>query len=189
MKNNYVTELQLPFEIDLSPAHRIIAGYKNVNQYYIFPYNRSDIDKNLLKFIDDMGCFISHQEMFYTPAHQKLPIHVDNEDFSNMAKLNWIIGAKGSDMVWWKPKDPNKKNKFTTPIGTRYLLYTEQMVDEEYRFPVGKSTFINAGIPHSIDNHTDDGRWCLSHVIGLKSGRQNIQMDQVHAVFKDYIKE
>ena len=187
MKNNYVTELELPFEIDLSPAYKVMEGWKHPNQYYIFPYSRHDLDKNLIQFIESKGLYIAHQEMFYTPAHQKLPIHVDNEEFSNMAKLNWIWGGQGN-MVWWKPKDPEKKNKFTTPIGTKYLLYSEKQVDEEYRFPVGKSTFINAGIPHSVDNQTDEGRWCLSHVIVNRGGR-NIQMNQVHEIFKDNIKE
>ena len=188
MKNMYVTELELPFEIDLSPAYKVIEGYKNVNQYYIFTYDKSWLDAKLVKFIDDMGCYISHQEMFYTPPHGKLPIHVDQEQFSNMAKINWIIGAEGSHMVWWKPKDPTKLNKFTTPIGTEYMMFTEDMVDEEYRFPVRKSTFINAGLPHSIDNQTDEGRWCLSHCISIKRHLENIQMEQVHQIFKDYIK-
>ena len=65
MKNMYVTELELPFEIDLSPAYKVIEGYKNVNQYYIFTYDKSWLDAKLVKFIDDMGCYISHQEMFY----------------------------------------------------------------------------------------------------------------------------
>ena len=188
MKNKYIAELKLPFEIDLAPARKVIAEYKNLGQYNIFSYEQSWLDRTLAEFFHSRGCFITYQEMFYTPPFGKLPIHVDQEQFSNMAKINWILGAQGSEMVWWNPKDPTQTNTHTTPTGTKYMLFSEDMVDEEYRFPVRTSTFINAGIPHSVDNHTNEGRWCLSHCVSMYGHAESIQMDQVHEIFKDCIK-
>lgn len=188
MQNNYITELELPFEIDRTGVDKVIAGYTNLQQYMIFPYSKEWLDPNLLKLIDDLGYFISHQEMFYTPPRGKLPIHVDQYSYSNMSKLNWIFGGVG-EYVWWKAKNPSAPlNYYTTPIGTKYIYFEENDVDEVYRYPVTKSTFFNAGLPHSVDNFTDEGRWCLSHCINSKKTRQMIEMSEVHTVFAKYIK-
>ncbi|NDB57691.1 hypothetical protein EB001_04525 [bacterium] len=188
MKNNFVCELQLPFEIDTTGVYKVIESYKDLHQYMIFPYSREWLDPNLLTLIDSLGYYISHQEMFYTPPKGKLPIHVDQYTYSNMSKLNWIFGGPGSN-VWWKAKDPKAQLKYyTTPIGTQYIYFEEHEVDEIYRYPVHTSTFFNAGQPHSVDNTSDEGRWCLSHCISSKKTRNMIEMPEVHQVFADYIK-
>ena len=190
MQNNYVTELSFDFEYDTTQVKKIIDGYKDINQYMIFPYPKEAIDPRLLKIVDDLGLYISHQEMFYTPPHGKLPIHVDQYVLSNMAKLNWVFGAEGSHNVWWKPKNPDPKTfkYYTTPIGTQYIYFEEKDVDEVYRYATGISTFFNAGIAHSVDNPTDEGRWCLCHCICLKGTRRMIEMPEVHKIFQNYLK-
>jgi hypothetical protein len=188
MKNKYVTSLKLPFEIDTSGVDKVMAGYKNVEQYMIFPYPKADVDKKLIEFIDSFGLFISHEEMFYTPPGSKLPIHVDQHVFSNMSKLNWVFGE--GENVWWEPKPKIPLNYHTTPIGTQYLHFKEEDVIEVHRSSVGKSTFFNAGVAHSVDNTKSAvGRWTLCHCISYKSTRKNIQMDEVHEIFRDYITE
>ena len=185
--NNFCCQLKLPFEINLDPLRKIRDSYTNTQQYMIFPYNYNDVDPKLISLVDSLDLFISHQEVFYTPAKSKLPIHVDQDRFSNMSKLNWIFGAPGSEMIWWKAKDENNLKHYTTPIGTKYLYFTEDEADEVFRHEITESTFINAGVAHSIDNHTDEGRWCLSHCINLKNTKKNIQMEEVKEIFKNYV--
>lgn len=187
MENIYCKDLKLDFEINLDPLRKIRDGYKDVHQYMIFPYKREDIDSRLLDLISSVGLYVSHQEVFYTPPNGKLPIHVDQYNFSNMTKLNWVIGAKGSHMVWWKPKPGTPLRYYTTPIGTQYLLFEEEEVDEVYRGEIGLGTFINAGVPHSIDNPTDEGRWTLSHCLSFNGTRRMIEWQDAMKLFAKYL--
>ena len=187
MENIYCKDLKLDFEVNLDELKKIRDGYKDVHQYMIFPYPKWAVDERLNSLIESLGLYVSHQEVFYTPPHGKLPIHVDQYNFSNMTKLNWVIGGKGSHMVWWKPKPGVPLRYYTTPIGTQYLMFEESEVDEVFRGEIGLGTFVNAGVPHSIDNPTDDGRWTLSHCLSYRGTKRMIEWPQMLEIFKDYL--
>ena len=168
MKNIYCAHLN--FDIDTSPLEKIKQSC-NKTELMILEYPR--VDENLKHFLKQFQIVISRAEVFHTPAKAKLPIHVDMEEFSNIVKLNWVIG--GGEMVWWKPKDNTVLRHHTTPIGTKYLLFDESECNEVYRQKVGWPSLVNAGVPHSVDNHTDESRWCISHNIHCSITGEQLQ--------------
>ena len=190
--NQYLCKLKFDFKLSLDGVKKIRDNYKDLHQYMMFTYPKEYESPELHALMDSLGLFISHHEIFYTPPRGKLPIHVDHHKFSfqspNMAKINWILDCTGGDMVWWEPKPGSPLKYHKTPIGTEYLMYEEDQVTEVYRAEIGESTFINAGVPHSIHNNTDVGRWCLSHNINYKSDRtKNILISEVPELFKKYV--
>jgi len=185
MENIYCLDVKLDFTLKVDGLKKIQNEYKNTDGPMIFGYPYEYIDPKLTDFLNGIGLFISHPEVFYTPPGGKLPIHVDECGLCGVCKLNWIFGADGSEMVWWKPKDAEKKTYYTTPIGTKYLLYTEDECDEIYRSQVHQPSLVNVGIPHSIDNHTNEGRWCLSHNLSSKKTLRLIEWQEALEKFKN----
>ena len=188
MENIFCKDLKLDFDVNLDPLKKIRDTYEKKDQMMMFPYSINDVDPRLVKWLDDLGMYISHQEVFYTPPGGKLPIHVDQYSYSNICKLNWILDAKGSQMVWFQPKPGTQLRYYTTPIGTQYLMFEPDEVNEIYRDEIKLGTIVNAGIPHSVYNDTNEGRWCLSHCPSLKTTRKMIEWPQAMEIFANFLK-
>jgi hypothetical protein len=166
MVNIYCKKLQI--DIDLSPLEDIRVSH-TTNTMMIFEY--PSVDENLKSFLKPLDMFVSRAEVFHTPANGKLPIHVDMDRYSNICKLNWVVG--GGEMVWWKVKEDIPLRYHKTPIGTKYLLFEEDECEPIYREKIGLPSLVNVGVPHSINNDTDESRWCVSHNINcLLTGKQ-----------------
>lgn len=169
MENIFCQRLR-DIEIDLSPLRALQESHAS-GKMMIFDYPRVDV--KLTKFLRTYDLIVSKAEVFYIPPGESLPIHVDSDSFSNNCKLNWVFG--GGEMCWFKPKEGIPLRYHTTPIGSKYLLFAAGDCVQIYQDTVGSPSLVNVGIPHSVNNDTDAGRWCISHNIDCMLLKQQIQ--------------
>lgn len=139
--------------------------------------NYPTIDADLAALLKRLNIYVSRAEVFYIPPKTTLPIHIDLDKFSNIVKLNWVIGS--GDMIWWTPKNDNYQS-CTTPIGTKYLLFNEADCTETHRQQIGFPSLVNVGIPHSVDNNSESPRWCISHNIHSISTKKQLEWNEAY---------
>lgn len=86
--------------------------------------------------------------------------HVDVQDTS--CGLNWIIGGKDSEMIWYEMPKHDRQIK-TSIAGTPYLSWpvSEMKEIERHKLSNNKLTLVRVDIPHAIVVRNDD-RWCIS---------------------------
>lgn len=161
MENIYCKNLK----IDFTPSTNQI---EEIKQTIGFPetfkmFKANSIDDAVYDYLKPFGIKVTFSEIFYTPPRCKMPIHTDGE--LPRTKLNWIFGADGSTMRWWKPKEGSVPSAFKTDIDTYAEIFDEDNCDCIWTAQVGKPSLLNVSVPHSINNMTDEGRWCLSFVL------------------------
>jgi len=170
--NNFCKKLK-DIHIDLTNFNRLRSSPPNSIEIINYP----NIDKNLIALLKRLNVYVSRAEVFYIPANNNLPIHIDLDKFSNIVKLNWVFGE--GNMVWWKPNSENYRCH-TTPIGTKYLLFQENECTEIYREKIGFPSLVNVGIPHSVINNSNLPRWCISHNIHSISTKKQLEWDEAN---------
>jgi hypothetical protein len=183
----YSQDLDIGFDLDTTALKKVQASYNNLDQMMIF--KMSTVDKNLVKFLSAVDVYITHGEIFYTPPYGKLPIHVDLHEFSNNCKLNFIFGAAGSKMIWWDKKPNVDLSFFYTPIGTKYIMFEEDDCIPIHSARINQPSLVNIGIPHSIDNTTNEGRWCMSYTLRKIKDNNDLQWDDACILFDEYFKK
>ena len=163
MKNIYCASLSIPFSPDLEELSRV----KQLNwdstswgQCLIRKHQQLDV------FLSNFDLGLGWSELFYSPPGFNMPVHVDSNKYSNNCKINWIIGATGSVMNWWQTSSPDYTPTIhKTPVDSEYLLFDQDQCEIVWSDHLLHPSLINAGVPHNIDNCTDQGRWCMSYNI------------------------
>lgn len=187
-QNCYCADLKLDFEIeefmlrteDLCdiPAY----GFKQ------FKVDHSSLDAKLVTFLKSMDIKISHAEAFYILPGKSMPIHVDSDVMDNHCKLNFVYGAPGSLMQWWKPLTINDPLPYQlTTIGTRYLKFEKDQCELVWTAQVGRPSIVNTGQPHNVINSTDKPRKALSLVLYDLTKSQMLDWDDAIEKFKQYL--
>jgi len=178
-------DVTLPFKTNLEAAvKRAVTSQAGLGH---FPFGVEGFDQRVLELLGQHGLFISHYEVFFTPAHHFLAIHVDGPTVSNIVKLNWVFGGEGSKMMWWKLKSGCEMVKGTTPLNTPYLYIAQKDAVMIGMKSIGQPTLVNVGQPHSVLNATARPRWCLSAVLTSKETGLNIQMDEALEALGMYV--
>lgn len=182
-------DLNFDFELTTEPLDRVRGTYDPGQGIGIFPFNYSELDHQFINLLASLGLVMSHGEMFYTPPNTQMPIHVDDGIYgTNRCKINWVFGADGSVMEWWRAKDETQPlNYQTTPIGTTYILFDTIECEKIHSAEIHGPTLVNSGVPHSVNNCTNQGRWCMSFNIAHATTRVPIQWDEAIVIFKDFI--
>ena len=101
--NNFCFDILVDFDLNLDHIGQIKKYNFNMIGINSFQVYKTNIDKNLKNFLNSYNVGISFSEIFYTPPNSKMTIHNDSDGVKT--KLNWIFGANGSVMKWWKLKD------------------------------------------------------------------------------------
>ena len=171
MENIYCKNLKVDFDIDTSQIDEIKKTIGSPDSFKVF--KAASIDNSVYDYLKKYKIKAAFSEIFYTPPHSKMPIHTDGE--LSKTKLNWIFGATGSVMQWWKPLTTGTPK--TNDIGYDYLSFTEEECHCIWTAQVGKPSLLNVGIPHSINNMTDEGRWCMSFVLYDTVKDQHLEWD------------
>ena len=190
MNNIYCKDVIVNFVLDTTPIDCVKISNVDLTENGQFSF--TELDNNLVQFLDKLGIVILHPEIFYTPPQLGINIHVDGTvvDANAICKLNWVFGAPGSYMTWWKLKDPNTQlNRHKTQIGTEYLLFDQHDCEVVWQQEIHQPTLINAGIPHNMHNPTEEARWCVSYALGDKDTKQLLRWDDAVIRFSNYIKE
>lgn len=127
------------------------------------------------QFVDIMewgGMKIKHAEVFYRPGQGEefdAFIHVDGHKVVEcVGKINWVIGAHGNVMHWYKPTvQIEDRHQLVTSVGTKYLTFPPEDVMKIDSVDMHGLYVVNAGIPHSVDmqvGSVTEPRICLSIV-------------------------
>jgi hypothetical protein len=156
-----------------------ITAFKNQRH---FKFDTNLISDGIKQWLADKGMSIGCVECFYNPPYGSTPLHLDNkgEDFT---RLNWIYGGKGSNMIWFVPKPGIKPVAKSNKVGTGYLGFNPDDVNEVYRQEViGTPTMVRVSVPHQLINGPED-RWAIS-VTPLYKGRTIIWEDAVQLLAK-----
>ncbi len=187
MLNNYCNKLNLDFEIDLKPLYDIQEIYKNRQRVDIITV--TDIDKNLNEFLNKLNLGIRHAEVFHTPANGEIGIHSDtgSPDLA-WTKINWVFGKPGHKTIWWEVKDRNKELKLQNlHNGPDYIPYEKEECFPIYEQEINSVCLINAGVPHSVSNPTDQSRWTLSYTIFDKKNNCILEYKDALEIFKNFM--
>jgi hypothetical protein len=184
--NNFCYNILVDFDINLDHINQIKKDNSNMVGVNSFQVYKTNVDKTLKLFLNHYNVGISFSEIFYTPPKSKMTIH--NDSHGVKTKLNWIFGADGSVMKWWKPKDGYTHNNEKNAIGNDYISYNEDDCECLWTQEVGHPSIVNVAIPHSIDNPTDDGRWCMSYVLYNNDKKENLTWNDAVLKFESILK-
>ncbi len=128
--------------------------------------------------------------MFYTPPYTQRNIHIDGsiatKPYKDIFKINWIYGAPGSTMKWYDVKSGFEPLKSKTPVGTYAYLFDETECDLIFETTIRQPAIIQAGIPHTIDNNTNQRRWCVSYQIDNLDRTTAITWDHIVSTLGKY---
>ena len=171
MKNIFCVDLNLPVPPDLRELDRVKTIDSNLKVWNHFLI---DIDNNLNEFLKKYGLEICYAEIFYTPPNTSSFIHADLDDpkyllkknTASRCKLNYVFGADGSYMQWFKYKNLNKDiKKMQTRFDAPYLRYKDHECDLIYSTKTKQPSLVEVVIPHNVLNCTNEPRWCISYLL------------------------
>jgi hypothetical protein len=166
--NKLIRELDIPFtpNLDLVKYHDISMDNSTRKHFLI---NVDKRDEDVVRFLYLEGLRVNHSEMFYTPPYNQRNIHIDGnvgqKPYREIFKINWIYGAPDSTMKWYDVKSGYEPNKSKTPAGTYAYLFDEDKCDLLFETSINRPAIVQAGLPHTVNNNTNQRRWCVSYQI------------------------
>jgi hypothetical protein len=188
MKNNYCFDIDVGFEL---PLDIIEQFYKNNPDYKeqccVYNLDLKTVDTRLLAFLEPLDLTISHSEIICTPAHHMLPLHIDTGQANNDTKINWVVG-NDSPIDWWIPNDSKNRDVIANQSGYNYIAYKRSECTKVWSHVIGNPSIINSGIPHSVDNDTDNVRVCYTNVLFNKKKNERLQWQDAVEIFAPWIK-
>lgn len=154
----------------------------------VLPYNKSQINQELIDWLSIMSVGIKHCEVFYlSPDSQSNHvIHLDGQHFDNHAKLNFAYCDTTAVMNWFTLKEDVVLETKVTPIGTKYIEALEDQCILVHQAIIGRPSLINAGQLHSVSTVVSP-RYCFSFVLSDINTNKYLIWDNAVEIFKDYI--
>ena len=138
-------------------------------------------------FLMPLGIKIYFYEIFYTAPKSTIPIH--NDGVETIVKINWVFGANDSTMQWWEVKDENHTPTFhITEIGTECEVFDVQKCTCVYKEKIISPSLVNVRQLHSIDNSTNEGRWCMSFALYDIDKKQPLTWDDAVSKLNKFMK-
>ena len=163
MENTFCLDLDLPVSIDLAEINRLKSLDIDSAKWQMHDLA---VDTNLDKFLEKYRLKIVYTEAHYVPPNTTTFAHID-DNVASIVKLNYIFGAKGSTMQWFKTKDPDMVPSFNkTPLDTPYYRFEDDQIDLIYSAEVKQPSMVEVGVIHNVVNPTDEPRWCLCYMLG-----------------------
>lgn len=140
------------------------------NRFGVWNYKAADIFNQMwLEYMRTLGLPVISSILFYRDAWvTDIRAHIDIEPWDSVTPcvsgLNWIIGGKNSEMIWYEtPK--NLAPILLTPAGLPYQPWPViglTIQDKKYIMPESPTlTLVRTDVPHSIDVR-EESRWCFS---------------------------
>lgn len=190
----YFEHLRFPFAHDYST----LAVWDDASDSLGYTTRKTEImGDEFVQLLASRGLYASHIALFHTPPRRLLPIHTDTYIIPHFAKLNFVYGAAGSRMFWYKlkpgyvivPQVTDDQKKYRTPTGSNVAYVS---IPGSECFPVastaiGTPTLVDVGVPHSVLNNTDEHRWCIS--IPLRSLKDDhvLEFNEAREAFQDLV--
>jgi hypothetical protein len=175
----YCRHLNLDFNLDTSVLENIKESYKDLHTTGMFKIEQPDIDSVLSKFLYKLNIAIYSAQIFYTNPNGGLFVHMDIKELGQSnCKLNWVYGGTGSTMEWWERNDPTEPLEYKfTRTGAKYIYFDRNKCRKIYEEEIKQPSLVNAGIPHSVSNLGNEGRWCLSYSLYDLNKNQNLEWE------------
>ncbi len=184
--NNLFRELNIPYR----PNFDMVELKRNeltsaATQHFPIPEDQRDPD--LVRFLHEHGMFVKFSELFYTAPHAQRNIHIDGNRLNiDLFKMNWVYGADGSTMKWFEIKQGFTPTAHSTSVGTYAYVFPEDQCNLLYETEIKHPCIIHAGIPHTVFNSTNEGRWCVSYTISDIDTGRIVTWDKVVAKLGQY---
>lgn len=124
-------------------------------------------------------------EAFYLGPGADHSIHCDGHEFDTKAKLNYVVGGKGSVMVWYDCIDKSRIEKRTSRANTIYLATSSDNVVETHSAFMDGFYLVNVGMFHNVWNK-DDGRYCLSTCLEDMVTHRRLDYHELQNRLKEY---
>jgi hypothetical protein len=178
--NPYFSKLNFPDNVNYD-----VFQYKKDRRNHI----RSDknaFGKEIEDLLSDLKIKIHWIEAFYLGNFADHSIHCDGHELDNKAKLNYIIGGKDSEMVWYEPLSDDKIQKKTSWANTIYLGIAPEDVRVVHSAHLSGFNLVNVGLFHNVYNKTDD-RYCLSACLLDQDSGERLTYNELQSRLKEYI--
>ena len=187
--NNLYRKLKLPFDVATPGFPMPYNMVESASDFTMFRYDCSGVDFRFTELIASLGLTLFWTDIFYTPPHQRVPIHLDETYmFSDMIKINIHVGSSDSVISWYDLLlDSSERTTTKTQTGTDTVTYQYHELDLIHSQCIDNISFMNASIPHGFVNNTATPSWILSMAIH-KDGT-NLKFKEALELFKDYIEE
>lgn len=144
-----------------------------------------DLNKDFIRLIESMGLMIIFIEVFKLDSvHRQWPIHVDGNSIRDYPKLNFVFGNKNSPMVWYKIKDNTNKEVKPTAIGSTYIHWSIEEVEEVDRTFIQNGTLVQVGQPHTAYLNGYSPRWTLG--IHFIKNFKVLTFNELAEIFQEY---
>lgn len=186
MTTNYIN-LNLPVE----PAASVNFEVTDINKNQHWLVDSHMFSEEFINFLNSIGLDVGPSNVvFYTPPQGHLGIHIDGDRQHNNCMLNYVWGSANHKMIWYdlKPEFEIKGKTFTN--NDSYISVPENMSLKIDETTVGYPTLVRVGSPHSIENRSDTGRWCLSIDLKFKGSTDTfpgIDIVDAEKIFKGFI--
>jgi len=180
MLNIYHTDVSLPVVFEPQYADTDVQ-----NRMY-----KIDSSEAIVQWLNSIGLEIvrAGAQLFYTPPHGSIPIHVDGTFLDNKVKLNFQYGGAGSEMRWYQRTAPTATNSATSGQSGKYLMVSEHQATQVWSAKIGKPSLINAGILHNVINGPEP-RWVISIPLWDVNANQNLQWTNAITKFEPWLLE
>jgi hypothetical protein len=131
-----------------------------------------ELNPEFIKLVESKHLAIGSIEVFRLEAtnNTRWPIHVDGPVIGDFPKMNFVFGNNDCPMIWYREKIIGNKIASTTSIGTPYLEYQQDEVEEVERFCI-RTAIVQAGVPHTVVHKGKDTRWAVSLCFVRSYGR------------------
>lgn len=186
--NHYHRAIRLPVEPSESCWQSMAERWSKPASRGIIPF---EPEPHIRHWLHGLGVETVFSEAFYTPPGMRLGIHRDGRDppgVRDRTKINWIRGADTSRMIWYETiAEAYEGDDHVTSGGTVSRTFSPYMVRQVFDVIPHSPCLLNVGRPHTVHNHTQDGRWCLSYTLGVKDTRRTLQWPEAIEIFAPWM--
>lgn len=183
-------ELNIPFPVLRNDIQFPDDDNFNNWSYLVVPTEQY-LTSEAISWFEQLGVPAISVQLFKGTPNDSTRIHVDGR-FSDTGELyikhhwaiNLVVGANSSTMYWYRPLVDVQRG-YIGSTGVRHPSYTPNEVELVDQIEVGtKPLLCHIAVPHSVTNHLDQSRWCIS--IRARNPDSDMPWARACAVFEQY---
>jgi hypothetical protein len=143
----------------------VTIDHSNLKKSYQTKIQIENLNPEFIAILHNRDVIAYYAESFYSPPNYFQPIHTDNLG-GDYVKINFVYGGHGSQMNWYKLKEPSSTPPVVTKtlVNTDYISWKADEVDLVESDPLNYPSIVQVGCPHNVVN-TNDYRLCISVVL------------------------
>ena len=181
--NPYCSHLNLLVNLNVD-----LSSYKKGTRNHVSRVPIDSMGAELSELLSKLNIEIQWVEIFYLGKDRDHSIHCDGHELDDKAKLNYVVGGKGSKMSWYQHKSEDKIEKRISPANTVYLGISTEDVTEVYSQEMQGLYLTQVGQFHNVWNKDDD-RYCLSAYLADTKTKKRLFFKELQLRLKDYIND